>query len=175
MSDQILGLVTGVIFGALLQQGRVLRFEKQVGAMLLKDMTILKFMLSAIVVGMVGINLLVSLGMVTPSIKPTIIGANLIGGVLFGIGWSIMGFCPGTSVGAIAEGRWHAIWAVLGMMAGAAIFAAAYPMLQATVLTWGDLGKLTLPGVLGITPWLVIPVVGAGFVLLLRWFEKLRI
>lgn len=175
MSDQILGLVTGVIFGALLQQGRVLRFEKQVGAMLLKDMTILKFMLSAIVVGMVGINLLVSLGLVAPSIKTTIVGANLIGGVLFGIGWSIMGFCPGTSVGAIAEGRWHAIWAVLGMMAGAAVFAAAYPMLQGTVLTWGDLGKLTLPGVLGITPWLVIPVVGAGFVLLLRWFEKLRI
>ena len=46
--DQILGLITGVAFGFLLQKGRVLRFDKQVGAMLLKDMTIFKFMLSAI-------------------------------------------------------------------------------------------------------------------------------
>jgi uncharacterized protein len=175
MSDQLLGLLTGLFFGALLQQGRVLRFEKQVGAMLLKDMTILKFMLSAIVVGMIGINLLVSLGTVSPSIKTTILGANLIGGVLFGIGWAVMGFCPGTSVGAIAEGRWHAIWAVLGMITGAAIFAEAYPWLQQTVLTWGNLGKITLPGVLGVTPWLLIPIVGAGFILLLRWFEKLKI
>jgi len=175
MSDQLLGLLTGLFFGALLQQGRVLRFEKQVGAMLLKDMTILKFMLSAITVGMIGITLLVSLGLAAPSIKTTILGANIVGGVLFGIGWAIMGFCPGTSVGAIAEGRWHAIWAVLGMIAGAAIFAEAYPWLQQTVLTWGNLGKLTLPGVLGITPWLVVPIVGAGFVLLLRWFEKLGI
>ena len=58
MNEQWLGLITGVCFGVLLQQGRVLRFEKQVGAMLLKDMTILKFMLSAILVGMVGIYLL---------------------------------------------------------------------------------------------------------------------
>ena len=49
MRDQLLGLATGVIFGVLLQKGRVLRFEKQVGAMLLKDMTILKFMMSPIV------------------------------------------------------------------------------------------------------------------------------
>jgi hypothetical protein len=46
MNEQWLGLITGVCFGVLLQQGRVLRFEKQVGAMLLKDMTIMKFMMS---------------------------------------------------------------------------------------------------------------------------------
>ena len=57
-TDQILGLVTGILFGFLLQKGRVLRFEKQIGAMLLKDMTILKFMLSAIIVGMVGVEVL---------------------------------------------------------------------------------------------------------------------
>ncbi|MBN2490438.1 MAG: YeeE/YedE family protein [Planctomycetes bacterium] len=173
MSEPMLGLLTGVFFGALLQQGRVLRFEKQVGAMLLRDMTILKFMLTAIVVGMVGVNLLVSLGAAAMSVKTTILGANLIGGVLFGLGWAFMGFCPGTSLGAIAEGRWHAVWALLGMIVGATLFAEAYPVLQDTVLTWGNLGKITLPQVLGVTPWLVIPGVAAGFVLLLGWFEKL--
>ena len=75
MSEQWLGLITGVAFGALLQQGRVLRFEKQVGALLLKDMTIMKFMLSAILVGMVGINLLAAFGFVTLSPKATVLGA----------------------------------------------------------------------------------------------------
>lgn len=175
MTELLLGLVTGVLFGALLQQGRVLRYEKQVGAMLLQDMTIFKFMLSAIIVGMIGINLLVSLGVVVLKVKATAIGANLIGGLIFGVGWAIAGYCPGTSVGAVAEGRWHAIWAVLGMLVGAAVYAEAYPALKASVLGWGKLGKITLPGVLGVSPWVVIPVLVVVYLGFFRLFEKKRI
>ena len=175
MGELILGLLTGVVFGALLQQGRVLRFEKQVGAMLLRDMTILKFMLSAIVVGMVGIHLLVALEVVEFSVKSTVIGNNLIGGLIFGVGWAVTGYCPGTSVGAVGEGRWHAVFAVLGMLVGAAIFAEVHPALADSVGTWGAFGKITLPGVLGVTPWIVIPLFAVGVVLLFRWFERLRI
>lgn len=172
MSELWLGLITGIFFGALLQQGRVLRYEKQVGAMLFQDMTILKFMLSAIVVGMIGINLLVSLDMVSLGVKATNVGANLIGGLLFGIGWAVMGYCPGTSVGAMAEGRWHAVFAILGMLVGAAIYAEAYPALLGNVLAWGALGKITLPSVLGVSPWVVIPVLVVGYLALFRFFEK---
>lgn len=175
MTDLWLGLFTGVLFGALLQQGRVLRFEKQVGAMLLQDMTILKFMLSAIIVGMIGINLLVSLGVVSLSVKATAIGANLIGGLLFGVGWAVMGYCPGTSVGAIGEGRWHAIFAVLGMLVGAAIYAEIYPALKGNVLAWGKFGKITLPGILGVSPWVVIPVLTVGYLALFRLFERKKL
>ena len=86
MNEQWLGLITGICFGALLQQGRVLRFEKQVGAMLLKDMTIMKFMMSAILVGLVGIHLAVAWGLAQLSPKATQIGANVVGGLLFGLG-----------------------------------------------------------------------------------------
>lgn len=175
MNELILGLITGVAFGVLLQQGRVLRFEKQVGAMLLKDMTILKFMLSAIIVGMIGINLFVDLGVISLSVKSTIIGANFIGGILFGVGWAVMGYCPGTSVGAIGEGRWHAIWAVLGMLAGAAIYAEAYPALKGTVNTWGQFGKVTLPQALGVSHWVLIPIFIVVFLLLFRLFEKKKL
>ena len=175
MKELILGLITGIAFGALLQQGRVLRFEKQVGAMLLKDMTILKFMLSAIIVGMVGINLLVGTGVVDLNVKATQIGANIIGGLLFGVGWAIMGYCPGTALGALGEGRWHAVWAILGMLAGAAIYAEAYPAMKASVLTWGTLGKVTLYQVLGISVWFVVPFLIVVFLLLFAWFEKRKI
>jgi uncharacterized membrane protein YedE/YeeE len=172
MNEQWLGLATGICFGALLQQGRVLRFEKQVGAMLLKDMTIMKFMLSAILVGMVGVHLAVALGLAQLSPKATHLGANLVGGLLFGLGWAIMGFCPGTSVGAVAEGRWHAIFAILGMLAGAALFAEAYPHFEKNLLALGNLGKLTLPASLGISAWVVIPILGVIFFLVFVFFEK---
>lgn len=171
MSEQWLGLITGIVFGVLLQQGRVLRFEKQVGAMLLEDMTILKFMMSAILVGMVGIHAAVALDLAALNPKATQLGANVIGGILFGLGWAVMGYCPGTSVGAVAEGRWHALFAILGMMTGAALYAEAYPRLKPTLLAWGDLGKITLPGVLGLSPWVVIPAVAAVFLLCFVWFE----
>jgi len=175
MNELILGLITGVLFGLLLQQGRVLRFEKQVGAMLFKDMTIFKFMLSAIIVGMIGINLFVDLGVISLAVKSTIIGANLIGGVLFGVGWAVMGYCPGTSLGAIGEGRWHAVWAVLGMLAGAAIFAEVYPVMKTSVLTWGRFGEVTLPQALGVSHWVLIPIFVVVFMLLFRLFEKKKV
>lgn len=172
MNELVLGLLTGLLFGALLQQGRVMRYEKQVGAMLLQDMTIFKFMISAIIVGSIGINLLVSLDLVSFGIKATNLGANIIGGLIFGAGWAIIGYCPGTSVGALGEGRWGAIFPILGMIVGAAIYAEAYPALKSSVLAWGKLGKITLPSILGVSPWIVIPVLTVGYLALLNWFER---
>jgi len=171
-SDQWLGLITGVLFGFFLQKGRVLRFEKQVGAMLLKDMTILKFMLSAILVGMVGINALTGAGIITLSHKAMNVGAVLLGGALFGAGWAVMGYCPGTSVGAVGEGRWHAIFAIAGMVIGAALYAELYPFLKSTVIAWKDFGKIGWPETLGISPWIIIPFFWAGTISLFVWFEK---
>jgi hypothetical protein len=172
MNILLWGLVTGVLFGFLLQKARVLRYDKQLGALRLIDMTIVKFMLSTVLVGMVGIYLLSDLGLLVVKPKAAVLGANIIGGLIFGVGWGLVGYCPGTSLGALGEGRWDAIWAILGMIFGAGLFAEVYPGLKRTVLAWGDLGKITLPQVLGINHWLVI---GAMFVLVLPlfwWFER---
>jgi len=173
--DQLLGLITGIVFGFLLQKGRVLRFDKQVGAMLLQDMTIFKFMLSAILVGMVGINLMSDLGILTLSHKPMNMGAVIIGGALFGAGWAVMGFCPGTSIGALGEGRWHAVFAIIGMIAGAAIYAELYPFFKSTVLAWKDFGKIGLPEVTGISKWVIIPLFWAAVIALFIFFEKKKV
>lgn len=173
--EQILGLITGTAFGFLLQKGRVLRFEKQVGAMLLKDMTIFKFMLSAILVGMVGIQLLAGTGIIVLSHKAMNMGAVLVGGGLFGCGWAVMGFCPGTSIGALGEGRWHAVFAIAGMVVGAALYAELYPLFKSTVLAWKDFGKIGLVEVLHISPWLIVPVFGAGILWMFVWFERKNI
>lgn len=168
----IYGLITGLLFGFLLQKGRVLRYDKQLGALRFKDMTIVKFMLSSVLVGMVGIYLLRDLGVVSLSVKATILGPVIIGGLIFGIGWGLLGYCPGTSMGALGEGRWDAVWGILGMTVGAAVFAEVYPMLQKTIYTWGDLGKITLPQVLGIHHWIIIPILVVAGLLLFKWLEN---
>ena len=169
---QWMGMITGILFGFLLQKGRVLRFEKQVGAMLLRDMTIFKFMLSAILIGMVGIYVLSDSKIIELSHKPMNVGAVILGGILFGAGWSVMGYCPGTSIGALGEGRWHAVFAVLGMVAGAALYAELYPFFKSTVLAWSDFGKIGLPETISISPWAIIPIFWAGTIALFVWFEK---
>lgn len=172
MKMLIYGLLTGIAFGFLLQKGRVLRYDKQLGALRLRDMTIIKFMLSSILVGMVGVYLLVDLDMARLSIKTTVLGGNIIGGLIFGLGWGLLGYCPGTSAGALGEGRWDAVWGILGMICGAALYAESFPLMKTTVLTWGDLGKLTIPGIFGINHWPIIILCVVGGIALFRFLEK---
>ncbi|MEE4241466.1 MAG: DUF6691 family protein [Desulfopila sp.] len=172
MKILVYGLITGLLFGFLLQKGRVLRYDKQVGALRLQDMTIVKFMLSSVIVGMVGVYLLNDLGLAKLSIKATILGPTILGALIFGLGWGLLGYCPGTAMGALGEGRWDAVWGILGMIVGAGIFAEMYPYLEKTIYTWGDLGKITLPQILGVSHWLIIPLFIAAALLLFRWLEK---
>ena len=172
MTTLLYGLVTGILFGFLLQKGQVLRYDKQIGALRLQDMDIVKFMLSHVAVAMVGIYLLHDLGVVKLSLKPMILGGVIIGAIIFGIGWGLLGYCPGTSLGALGEGRIDALWGIGGMLVGAGIYAEAYPYLKTTVLTWGDYGKITIPQVLGVNHWVIIVIVLIGIMGLFKWLEK---
>ena len=168
----VYGLVTGFFFGAFLQQGEALRFGRQVGAMRLIDMTIVKFMLTTIVVGAIGIHLLRDIGVVTFAPRSLSLGLQVIGGLLFGVGWAIIGYCPGTSIGAFAEGRFHVIWPILGMLVGGVVFALLYPFIQDVIRPIGAFGEVSIPGVLGVNHWVVIAALAVGSFLLFRFFER---
>ncbi len=170
MSELVYGLITGIIFGFLLQKGRVIRYDKQIGALRLIDLTIVKFMLSSILIAMVGVYILKDLGIAKLSIKTTILGGNIVGGLLFGIG-----YCPGTAVGALGEGRWDVVWGLLGMLAGAAIYAEAFPFMKRTVLTWGNYGKITLPQIFGVNHWVVILILWILVIIMFWGIEKKKL
>ena len=175
MITLIYGLIAGMFFGFFLQKARVIRYDKQLGALRLIDMTIVKFMLSSIFVSMVGVHILLDLGLAQLSVKPTVLGGNIVGGLVFGLGWGLLGYCPGTAVGALGEGRWDGLWGILGMLVGAGLFAEAYPGLKKTILTWGDFGKITVPQVLDLSHWIIIPIFVIGALSLFRWFEKRKL
>ncbi len=51
---------------------------------------------------------------------------NVFGGILFGIGWSITGMCPGPILVNIGEGKLYALAALAGTLVGAALFGVSY-------------------------------------------------
>lgn len=138
----------GLVFGFLLQKGGVGKFNVLIGQLLLQDFTVAKVMLTAIVVGMIGIFSLHHFGKVELHLKPTRIGANAIGGLLFGAGFALLGYCPGTVAVALGQGSWDALFGIAGLVAGSWVFAEASGWSKRTVETWGNLGKVQLPDLL---------------------------
>lgn len=152
----VYGLLAGFVFGFLLQRGGVTRYRVILGQFLWVDHTVLRTMLTAVVVGSVGVYAMHQIWDVPLHLKSATILANILGGLLFGIGMVVLGYCPGTGVGALGDGSRHAWFGVLGMLVGAAVFAELYPWLKDTVLPVGDVGKVTIPGAAHLSPWVFI-------------------
>ena len=144
----VLAALFGVVFGFLLQKGGVAKFNVLIGQLLLQDWTVLKVMMTAVVVGMAGVFPLHYFGMAKLHLQPTRLGANIIGGALFGVGFALMAYCPGTGAAALGQGNWDALFGVLGLMAGSYVFAELSERLGDTVSKWGYKGKLMLPDIL---------------------------
>ena len=154
MARLVLGLVTGLAFGFILQKGQALKFHKIIDALRLRDFTIWKLMFTAIGVGMIGIYAMNELGLAKLHIKPTILSANILGGLIFGAGFALLGFCPGTCVGAAGEGRLDGLYSgVVGLLIGAGLYSEVYPYLLPRFLKIGALGKVTLSQLFGIGIW----------------------
>ncbi len=148
----VLGLVTGILFGILLQKGQVAKFQKIIGQFLLTDWTALKIMVTAIAVGTFGVNLLIAGGEASLHIQTTALARVLIGGLFFGVGLVIFGLCPGTSVAACGEGKRDALVGVIGMLFGAGTYVAVFSTLEPMMNSMADYGKVTLPEVIGGAP-----------------------
>lgn len=162
----LLGLATGVVFGFLLQKGHVSKFRVIVGQFLLRDWTVVRIMGTAVVVGGIGVYAMHAAGWVELHIKPMLLAGVVAGGILFGIGMALFGYCPGTGVTAAGEGRRDAMVGVVGMLCGAGVYVAVYPWLHAAVERAGNWGKLTLPEWTGTTPWLWLGLLVLGGLLL---------
>lgn len=153
-----LGLVFGIVFGFLLQKGGVGKYGVLIGVLLLKDFTVVKVMMSAVIVGMVGIYTLHAAGMVSLHVKPTRYGANILGGLIFGVGFGLAAYCPGTSATALGQGNYDALAVIIGLMAGSYVFAEASGWIGRTVNRWGERGDMTFAELLHVRPVVAVPL-----------------
>lgn len=167
----LVGLLMGIAFGFLLHRGGVTKYEVLVGQLLLQDFTVLKVMLSAVLVGMIGVQVLRDLGLAKLHPKPGSVGATVIGGLIFGAAFGLLGYCPGTALGAAAHGTLDALAGLVGMLVGVGAFAWCYARLK-PLLAKGEFGEITLPELLRVSPWVVIIPFVAVLASLLYWFER---
>ena len=173
ISPLLWGLAFGIAFGFLLQKGGATKYDVIVGQLLLTDFTVLKIMFSAVLVGMIGIYAMKSLGWVELYPKEGSAGMNIIGGLIFGVGFAVLGYCPGTIAGAIGNGALDALVGGLGgILIGSGIFAALYPRLSKGILMKGYFGDLTFPGVFKVNDWLVVIPAAALIFILLYGLER---
>jgi len=168
----VLGLLFGICFGFLLQKGGVTDYNVIEGQLLLTDFTVLKVMLSAVIVGMIGFHLLKHYGYVRSHAAEGTVGANIVGGLVFGAGFALLGYCPGTVAGAVGTGALDALFGgMVGMLIGAGLFAGLYPKLRNTILIRGPFPAVTVPEFLHLNLWIAVILMEAcmiGFLLVLE-------
>ncbi len=167
------GLAVGTAFGFLLHRGGLASYDTIVSQLLLRDFTVLRVMLSACATGMVGIHVLFSLGLASPVIKGGSWVSVGVGGTVFGAGFALLGYCPGTAAAAAGSGALDALLGgVPGILLGAWTFAVLYPRLAGGILRRGWFGDLTLPRLLGTGRWAVAAPLSILLVLVLVLLEK---
>ncbi len=173
----VLAVLFGFFFGLSLERGGLGDPHKLTGVFLLRDFTVPKVMFTAIVVASVGLYLFSDLHLLDMErvwIVPTFFWPQIVGGALFGVGFVVSGYCPGTAVTGVATGRLDALITLIGAGLGSLLFAVLFPILEAFYLS-SDKGAATLPKVVGINHWgIIIPVVAlaGGMFYLMEKYEK---
>ncbi|MFP4445818.1 MAG: YeeE/YedE thiosulfate transporter family protein [Desulfosudaceae bacterium] len=139
-----LGLLSGIAFGFVIQRVGATSPDKMARAHLMLEGDIPRFMLMAVAFSAVGLVGLQAVGEVRTIIIPTSLVATIVGGILFGLGWGLSGYCPGTTWAAAGEGRLDAVAALLGGLVGTAVFAHFHEQLIPLLHASGNVGQITL-------------------------------
>lgn len=157
MDLTLAGLLFGIAFGAILQRGRFCIAAAARDLFLTKDTYLAKGVLYAILFTSIGFFLAQSQGLLELQIKPLGL-QNVVGGLLFGVGMVIAGGCASGVLFRAGEGYITAFTAILGVLFGMAVYAEIYEYLIVGFMESTTIGKLTLDGLLGVSPWTLIAV-----------------
>ncbi|MEZ5325146.1 MAG: DUF6691 family protein [Verrucomicrobiales bacterium] len=161
----LIAAILGLIFGILLNKGRVTDYNVIVNLFRLKDFTVVKIMMTAIFVGGIGVFAMMGMGLLEGyHIKDANLLGVVLGSAIFGVGMALYGYCPGTAVGAIATGRLHALIGFFGMIAGGMAYALSFSWVKANILGVWSYGKIRLPELTGIPAiaWWILIAAGTG-------------
>ena len=170
----LVAVVIGLFFGFFLERGGLGNPHKLTGVFYLTDFTVPKVMFTAMLVAAAGVYLLSDLGLMDIGkmwIVPTFFWPQIVGGFVFGIGYVLSGYCPGTSVAALASGRLDALFAMAGMGAGSLLFAVLYPWLEGFYLS-SNMDELTIPKVMGLNHWTVLAALWVIAVVMFALMER---
>lgn len=127
-------LILGTVFGFALSRSGAADYDYIQAMFLFEDFQLYGIIGTAVAIGIPGIWLLKRYGRTAGGAPISVerrLGhrGNVYGGVLFGIGWSIAGMCPGPILVNLGEGKVYAVAALAGALVGAGLFGVSYPRL----------------------------------------------
>jgi len=143
----------GFIFGYILTRTGITKYPRVMGMLLLKDFKILKFMLTAVTSSMILFYFLGDLGLLKV-VPKNLDWGKLVGGLIFGTGMGILGYCPGTMAARIGEGKKDSILALLGMAIGIFIYALTIKPVKTALLSSEINGNVF--ELFGVNKWIII-------------------
>jgi hypothetical protein len=165
----LFGLAVGFIFGFILTKTGVTKYPRVMGMLLLKDFKILKFMLTAVTFSMILFYLLGDFGFLKV-VPKNLDWGKLVGGLIFGTGMGILGYCPGTMAARIGEGKKDAILAVFGMALGILIYAMTIKPVKALFLSGEINGDISI--MLGVNRWFIIIPAAVIFITIIYFVNR---
>lgn len=162
MSTYLIALVLGTFFGFALNKAGLTKYHKIVNVFRFTDMAVLQFMMTALVVAMTGLYILRGLGLVAfPAVPATYIVGNLVGGLLFGVGMALSGYCPGTCAAGAGEGKVdYIVPGLLGFLVGAVIYGLTYQQVFPSISAIANYGNVVIPDLWNINPYLTVLLFG---------------
>ena len=173
----ILAFVIGIGFGFFLERAGFGSARKLAAQFYLRDLSVLKVMFTAIITAMTGLYLLSRFGMVDLSmvyLVPTFLIPQIVGGLILGVGFTIGGYCPGTSCVSAVTGRIDGMVYLVGMILGLVGFAEFYPLVQ-NLVKETLMGQITLPQLFNL-PYgllvLAVVIMALGAFMAAEWAEK---
>ncbi|MBX3133334.1 MAG: YeeE/YedE family protein [Gemmatimonadaceae bacterium] len=170
MLQNLFGLLVGIAMGVLIQRVRASSPAVILQNLRLENIGVIKFMATTIAVGMIVVY---TLNLFIPNllhfeIRPTYLVGVFLGGLIFGVGFGLGGYCPGTCVVGIGEGRRDAWFALLGGIVGALVFTLVYTVAIAPVIAVLDFGRITVQDVLHLPAIVAALGVGALFLIVVK-------
>lgn len=168
-------LIFGLLFGLILQYASLNKYNTISGIATLDDLTVAKAIAVAIGVGAILLNIEISLGLASYHVKPLIIGGIVLGGILFGAGMAILGYCPGTLAISLGEGSLDALLGIIGGLFGGLVFTLLLPSIQG--ILGPDLGAISIQSLIESKTlfFILMTVIGLVFIAAAFWlhgFEK---
>jgi uncharacterized membrane protein YedE/YeeE len=170
----IIGLLTGIAFGAILARVGASSYGMITNMLRLKDLTVMKFFFLAIAVGSVGMYLVDAIGTAHIGIAPFYPLGIIVGGLIFGIGWALSGYCPGTSLVAMAEGKADAAVTVLGGLFGAIALVLTWDYIKPALVDPLNQGSQSLAEILGANGLLVAAFLAAIIIAFVAYIDHVE-
>ncbi len=146
-------LLIGMVFGFFLERAGFGSSRKLSGVFYFSDMTVIKVMFTAVVTAALGLACCRSLGIISINeiyLMPTVYGAYSVGGLIFGVGFVMAGWCPGTASTGLASGKIDALIFLLGVVIGSVAFNEMFGLIK-PLYESGQRGILFIDDTLGIS------------------------